>query len=129
MLQVVLTFDSASLRTAIANFEAVHGPIEQVCPMFIVQLINYCNRTLNDPDAFYLVSQETPDMTAKILENISEGDTPDYLQREYEEFELKHGTIELEDATWLLLEAVVREVVTSDNDLIGFLGKGALKAQ
>lgn len=129
MLQVVLTFDSAELREAIANFEAVHGPVDQVCPMFIVQLINFCNRTLQDPDAFYLVSREVSDMTAKILQNIGEDDIPEYLRKEYEDFELKYGTIMLEDVTWLLLEAIVWAVVEADNDHIGFLGKGVLKPE
>lgn len=129
MFEIVLTFDSPELRTAIANFEEVHGAIELVCPNLVVQLVNYCNRTLHDPDAFYLVSTEVPDIVASILQNIGEDDIPQYLQKEYEEFELKHGTIMSNDVTWLLLEAIVRVVVESDNDFIGFIGKGALNAK
>lgn len=127
MLKIILTFDSLELRTAIANFEAVHGAIEQACPGLIVQLVNYCNRTLHDPDAFYLVSREVPDMTASILQCIGEDDIPQWLQTEYEAFELKYGSIMFEDVTWLLIEEVVRAVVEADGDTIGFLGKGAVK--
>lgn len=116
--------DDAKLQEAIANFESIHGAIEEVCPWFIEAIVELTRQELKDEGNFtdrQGVVQGEGSIETEILNKIYESTK---YQKGYDRLEDMLFPVVLDDEMDLLTVEIVRAIATQEKpDKINCTGK------